>query len=177
MRKNKGKKRRDKNTTINVVSEFDYDKLAEAIINAQQIQKQEQVKVSISNKELLKSTIEILKGKKDTKGNFVAGLFTLIVIFFLRVIELVGVLFFCYFIYFFISIIIKFTWEWQLLFYNVMLIIFSVSVIVFVVLLTLFIHVSANEIEKTEDKNLVFTVFSSLTGFVALIVAFVALKN
>lgn len=176
-----GKKKRQNaptpSTTVHVIADIDYDKLAETIIKAQQMPKQETPTVSISNIALIKKTWAILRGKKETDGHFVVGLFALLAALFLKAVSFLAAVTLLLLIVFLFFSVINMTWGWQFVWGNLASILMTIVIVLLTLLIAIITYIASIEIEKTEDRNLVFAVFSSLTSFVALIVALIALKN
>ena len=151
-------KKKDKKQTINNIQELnleiDYDKLAEAIVKAQEI-----------------SEDEANKKRKFTSGSFAM----LIMIAFYIFSVFVGLLS--------LLMIVAPIVSWNALHWNgltniVTSIVAIAFCIVFAILLGLYavlLWKSAKEIETEKDRNYIISVFSGIVSFVALIVALVAL--
>ena len=146
----------DENTreeNINVNVEIDYDKLATAII-----QTQEQVKAH--------------EEEKFTKGTF-----SLLTSWVLHTIGVLGFLIalyaFGYGIYHAITVL---QWVDGLhVLANIITCIFILTLTFCVGVLSFMLFKSGSEIQKSKDKNFIVAVFSALSGFIALVVALVAL--
>lgn len=146
----------DENTreeSINVNVEIDYDKLATAII-----QTQEQVKAH--------------EEEKFTKGTF-----SLLTSWVLHTIGALGFLIalyaFGYGIYHAITVL---QWGDGLhVLANIITCIFILTITFCVGVLSFMLFKSGSEIQKSKDKNFIVAVFSALSGFIALVVALVAL--
>lgn len=157
--KNKPKKNHEKPREEKAVEpmsvnvEIDYGKLATAMIQA---------------KEMIKDETE----EKITKD-----LFSFLTAWVFRVIAFMG---FCialgsliYGIYHAVTVL---QWiDWIHIIANIFTCIVLLVMIVCIGLLSFMLFVSGNEIEKSKDKNFVISVFSALSGFIALIVALIAL--
>ena len=142
-----------KEESINVNVEIDYDKLATAII-----QTQEQVKAH--------------EEEKFTKGTF--SFLTSWVLYiigglgFLIALSALG-----YGFYYAINIL-----QWidgVHIFANIITCLFILTITFCVGILSFMLFKSGSEIQKSKDKNFVVSVFSALSGFIALVVALVAL--
>ena len=146
----------DENTkeeTNNANVEIDYDKLATAIVKAQE-------------------TV-----KADQEEKFTKGTFSLLTSWVLHVIGGLGfliVLFsIVYGIYYVANIL-----QWSNgihIFANIFTCLFILAIIFCVGVLSFMIFKSGSEIQKSKDKNFVVSVFSALSGFIALVVALIAL--
>lgn len=139
--------------SINVNVEIDYDKLATAII-----QTQEQVKA-------------------HEEENFTKGTFSLLTSWVLHTIGALGFLIalyaFGYGIYHAITVL---QWVDSLhVLANIITCIFILTLTFCVGILSFMLFKSGSEIQKSKDKNFVVSVFSALSGFIALIVALIAL--
>ena len=151
-------KKKDKPQVINNIGEInleiDYDKLAEAITNA--------------NNEL---DAEANKSKKFTSGMFSISVFVI-----LRVIALLGWIIAFALLLGSISMFIEMSWNgFSAIAKNIFQIIYSIIIIVLLVIYPIMLWKSAKEIETEKDRNYVISVFSGIVSFAALIVALVAL--
>ncbi len=182
--------RRKRRSTIiknieSVNMEIDYDKLAEAIVKANNKQNTELTKqeweINLSAKEkfriLRKGIVQIIKCKNKTENALTTGFFAMIVSFLFRAVAIFG-------IFAFIALMVgldatcdKMIWEdWQIIL-NVFTIVTTILIGIAILLYSLVIWGSATEIENERDKNYIISVFSGIVTFVALIVALIALKN
>ena len=158
------KKDRNRNNNVNkpqVINnieqlnlEIDYDKLAEAIIKAQ----------------------EISEDKENTKHKFTSGSFMMFVIGAFRAFAIIlGILAAIMFLTPFIA------WnslQWSSftnVFNSIFTIIFCIVIAIVLALYTALLWKSAKEIETEKDRNYIISVFSGIVSFAALIVALVAL--
>ena len=159
MAKNKQKKKQNNSQedkikdTVNVNVEIDYDKLATAIVSAQE------------------------KSKNNFEESFTNGTFAVLTGWLLHIIGVAGFIisFYAlgYGIYHAITVL-----QWidgGHIFANIIACIILLILIFSIGLLSFMLFVSGNEIEKSKDKNFVVAVFSALSGFIALVVALVAL--
>ena len=151
-------KKKDKPQVINNIQELnleiDYDKLAEAIVKAQE-----------------KSENEANKSKK-----FTSGMFSMLVFVILRLIACLGwIIAFCLLLRS-VNLITAMSWEgFSVVAENIFQIVYTVAIVALLVLYPLMLWKSAKEIETEKDRNYIISVFSGIVSFAALIVALVAL--
>ena len=151
-------KNKDKPQIINNIQELnleiDYDKLAEAIVKAQE-----------------KSENEANKSKK-----FTSGMFSMFVFVILRLIACLGwIIAFCVLLGS-VNILTAMPWEgFSVVAENIFQIVYTVAIVALLVLYPLMLWKSAKEIETEKDRNYIISVFSGIVSFAALIVALVAL--
>ena len=138
---------------INVNVEIDYDKLATAIVKAQE------------------------KASGDMEEKFTKGTFSILTAWVLYIIGVLGFITalyaFGYGIYYTAYIL-----EWidnVHIISNIFICGFIVIIALCIGLLSFMLFKSGNEIQKSKDKNFIVAVFSALSGFIALVVALVAL--
>lgn len=167
-------------TTINNINqlnlEIDYDKLADAIVRAQENAKKSNEDSDKNEKPRFLSAIgKIIKGEKSKDGRFLSAPFSFIISALYRTIAILGV----------ISIIIadiasviaftKLPWQgWQIA-ANILVIVLVIIVTVTVFLYMVIFWGAANDVEHEKDKNYVISVFSGFVSVAALIVAIIAL--
>lgn len=96
-----------------MIADIDYDKLAETIVKAQQSPKQETPTVSIGNIALIKKIRAIVRGKKETDGHFVVGLFALLAALFLKAVSFLAAASLLFLTVFLFISAINMTWTWQ----------------------------------------------------------------
>ena len=139
--------------SINVNVEIDYAKLATAIVQAQE------------------------KAKTHEEENFTKGTFSLLTSWVLYIIGGLGFVIALsalgYGFYYAINIL-----QWidgVHIFANIITCLFILTITFCVGVLSFMLFKSGNEIQKSKDKNFVVSVFSALSGFIALVVALVAL--
>ena len=151
-------KKKDKPQVVNNIGELnleiDYDKLAEAIVTAQE-----------------KSEDEANKKRKFTSGSFAM----LIMVAFRVFSILMGLLSVALF---FAPVVSWNALQWKVFTNAVASIVTIVFCIVFAIILGLYavlLWKSAKEIETEKDRNYIISVFSGIVSFAALIVALVAL--
>ena len=151
-------KNKDKPQIINNIQELnleiDYDKLAEAIVKAQE-----------------KSENEVNKSKQ-----FTSGMFSMFVFVILRLIACLGwIIAFCLLLGS-VNLIIAMSWEsFFAVAENIFQIVYTAAIVALLVLYPLMLWKSAKEIETEKDRNYIISVFSGIVSFAALIVALVAL--
>ena len=151
-------KKKDKSQIINNIQELnleiDYDKLAEAIVKAQE-----------------KSENEANKNKKFTSGTF-----AMIISLAFRGVAVLGWLIALVTPVAIINMAKSFVWnEMNTVVGNVFSIAFAAALFVVLVLYAFLLWKSAKEIETEKDRNYIISVFSGIVSFAALIVALVAL--
>lgn len=171
----------------NVNVEIDYNKLANAIVTAQNIAKEQERKKEVellklekkeeknktyTNKELNKKGFwykvwYIISNRKIEDSNFLTSAIAGIMQLFFNAIALFLTIFaiLCFSCIFYVL----FKGENYIYIFN------YVIVTPISLMLALIIRGIANEIGREKDKNYIFTAFSGIVGFVALIVALVAL--
>lgn len=169
--------------TVNM--EIDYDKLAEAIVKANNKQNTELTKqkdeINLSTKEkfriLRKGIVQIIKCKNKTESALTTGFFAMLVSFLFRAVAIFGVFAFVALISGLIDTYGGMTWAGFAIITNVFTIVTTILIGIAILLYSLVIWGSATEIENERDKNYIISVFSGIVTFVALIVALIALKN
>lgn len=166
--------------------EIDYDKLAEAIVKANnkqntELTKQEEINLTIKQKlQILgKGIVRIIKCKNKTENEnaLTTGLFAILVSMLFRAVAIFGVVAFIALISGLIDTCNGMTWEGLQIIPNVFTIATTILIGIAILLYSLVIWGSATEIENERDKNYIISVFSGIVTFVALIVALIALKN
>lgn len=148
------RKRNRKVVVHNHINEIDYDKLAEAMVKAQDI-----------------SEVEENKKRKFTSGSFAMLIMIAFYVFSIFVALLAA------------SLILALVVSWNTLQWdgstNIVVSILTIAFcIVFAIVLGLYavlLWKSAKEIETEKDRNYIISVFSGIVSFAALIVALVAL--
>ena len=182
--------RRKRRSTIikNIESinmEIDYDKLAEAIAKANnkqntKIKKQEE-EINFSTKEKFrifkKGIVQIITCKNKTESALTTGFFAILVSFLFRALALFGVFAFAALIIGLFDTCRGMTWAGLQFLPNIFTILTTILIGIALLIYSLIIWGSATEIENEKDKNYIISVFSGIVTFVALIVAFIALKN
>ena len=135
-------------------TEFDYDKLAEAIVKANnQVEE------------------EANKSKK-----FTSGMFSMLAFIILRLIAFLGWIIAFALLFGSINTFAEMSWStFPAVAENIFQIICMIAIIVLLILFPLMLWKSAKEIETEKDRNYIISVFSGIVSFAALIVALVAL--
>ena len=151
-------KKKDKPQVVNNIQELnleiDYDKLAVAIVKAQE-----------------KSEKEANRKKKFTSGTF-----AMIISFAFRGVAILGWLIALATPIAIINMAKSFVWnEVNVVMGNVFSIAFAVALFVVLILYSFLLWKSAKEIETEKDRNYIISVFSGIVSFAAFIVALVAL--
>ena len=151
-------KKKDKPQVINNIQELnleiDYDKLAEAIVKAQE-----------------KSETEANRNKK-----FTSSVLALIVIFTLRIVSVFGWILVATMPFAIVNMAQSLIWnEFGNIVSNVFIIVFAISMLIFIGLYSVLLWKSAKEIDSEKDRNYIISIFSGIVSFAALIVALVAL--
>lgn len=151
-------KKKNQPTTVNNIQELnleiDYDKLAEAMVKAQE-----------------KSQLQ------EENVNFTKGTFASLTSATLSLIGIIGLVFaifsLVYGIYYAAT---NLPWNNDKeIVGNILACIFLTLIIAYISLLSIMFLKSSKEIEKSKDKNFVVSVFSALSGLIALVVAIIAL--
>lgn len=184
-----------RNEVTYITNEIDYDKLAEAIVKAQRqetsTQNGEKTDDKVNDDKgtkkdaqddkkicLVKAIWRLLTKPEDTKGQFLSASLALVIttfyvlLGFLAYFFLISVCIYCS------STIVRSSWDslpacldnLEFIGFGVILGLISILVIVISV-------ASSREASKETDKHYIVSVFSGLMGFVALIVAIVALNQ
>lgn len=179
--------RRKRRSTIikNIESinmEIDYDKLAEAIVkanNTENVKQEEEINFSAKEKFriLKKGIVQIITCKNKTESALTTGFFAILVSFFFRALALFGVFAIAALIIGLFDTCRGMTWAGLQFLPNIFTILTTILIGIALLMYSLIIWGSATEIENEKDKNYIISVFSGIVTFVALIVAFIALKN
>lgn len=164
-------KKKDKPQVINNIGELtleiDYDKLAEAIVKAQ-----EKVTEQPAPSEKIgfwKSVWLIMRNKESKTGMRGASLLSEVIAFIFNVMAIIGVA-----ISGIIGVWILSRLEWQAgIFQNIIQGSFSVLLLFISLGVALIFRAVANEIKAEKDRNYILSVFSGIVGLAALIVAMV----
>lgn len=164
-------KKKDKQQVINNIKELnleiDYDKLAEAIVKAQEKSESKPIK-KIG---FWKSVWLIIRNKEPQNGMKTAYMLAEVMAGMFNIIAIIGVALFAIIIGF---SILELDWGSGILNYISQGI--SVGVLLFASFaVSLVFRGIANEIRAEKDRNYIISVFSGFVGFAALIVALVAL--
>ena len=166
-------KKKDKPQTINNIDnlhlEIDYDKLAEAIVKAQEKSAEES---RPAEKTGFWRAIWLILCNKETKtGNRATGVLAVVLAFAFNAISLAVLAIMCIAVY---CLIEKLDWNQEVS--RIVSQIVSVAFLLFLALLTsLIFRGIANEIGAEKDRNYILSFFSGIVSLAALIVALVAL--
>lgn len=167
-----------KDTYNYINNEIDYDKLAEAIVKAQNQAEKEQCneenKTKITIKDYIKAIGLILRNKGNTQGNLTVSIFVLLISLTFRFVAFTGFSVSVTGIIVAVKCILH-----GLDVGNIALWIISaiglIILSVFIFLYSVIIWGASNEVEKEKDKNYIVSVFSGIVSFAALIIAIIAL--
>ena len=168
-------KKNDKPQVINNIQELnlevDYDKLAEAIVKAQNA-----LTIQENDCEDEESFLDKAIDGKIPKGKFFSQTLSKIMQGFFYVLAVVSVLFVLYFGWMVIYYLHAVSWDgFENISENIFFIALLGLLIIFDVVFVFFTVKIANEIGEEQDKNYIISAFSSVVSLVALIVALVAL--
>ncbi len=166
-------KKKDKPQVINNIQELnldiDYDKLAEAIVYAQE--KATEKPVSNEKMGFWKSIWLIIRNRESQTGMRGAGLLSEVISFIFNVMAIIciatsGIIG--------IMVIPQFDWHGGIL-QSIFQGLFSVLLLFISLGVALIFRAVANEIKSEKDRDYILSVFSGILSFAALIVALVAL--
>ena len=167
--------------------EIDYDKLADAIVKAQ-----EKAREDVKEKETKKETggnnknkirrffvavWEILKGEKSKDGSFLAAPYVIIVSLFFKILFWLGIISAIAIVGTTIKTMNTFLWQGQDILKNILYILTELSAVIVTLLFSLIFKGAANDMGNENDKNYAVNAFSGIVCFVALIVAIIALNK
>lgn len=163
-------------TTVNNVKvNIDYDKLAEAIVRAEERAKEKAENVPQEKKSFFSAVGRIIKGEKSENGKYLSASFALFCASLFRTIAFVGFLFIAVLIIAGIESTKLFEWKgWQIAYHIGYYLFFLISIVA-TFLYSILMLGAANDIEKEKDKSIVIAVFSSIVSVVALVVAIMTL--
>ena len=162
--------------------EIDYEKLAKAMVKAQQEaeeqkeierQQEENKTKKLSVCETLKIIWLIIVNKAESNGNMTAIFLGGILSLFFNLIALFGVGISILGIVASVIVIKEFTWSLETMPDNVISITLCVCFELFIAVIAFVFRCIANEIEKEKDRNYVIAVFSAVVAFAALVVSVV----
>lgn len=170
--------KRISNNNIPHLIDIDYIKLANVIVNAQQIHNEDPkiVKEDDSKSSFLKSMIMILKGKKDTGERLTTGIFAILLSVLFQTLAIIGWIISIISIYVGIKQVSMMKWDGLSIIVNILSLVSWLSIVFIIVIYSVFIWGAAKELDKTEDKDFVVSVFSGVVSLAALIVALIAFR-
>lgn len=156
--------------------EFDYDKLAEAIVKANRMaEEKSDVPEQTKKVSFFKKVWWIIRNKKDANYDMLSGLFTIPITALLNFIAFIGGLIFLLGIPMLIYTAAIMPWEPGRIIPQIVGVFFIAVVLIDIALLSLIIRSAANEFAREKDRDFIIAVFSAVIGLVSLIVALVAL--
>ncbi len=158
--------------------EIDYDKLAEAIVKAQEQAKENAIEAPEEGKEsLFRSIVRILKGKKSSDGRFLSAPFAVILSLAYRMIAIIGLIASIVLAIALVRSFASATWHGWAILGNIVMIVLGIALLFSLFLYLIVFWGAANDVEQEKDKNYVINVFTGLVSLAALIVAIIALNN
>lgn len=164
----------------NITVDINYEKLADAIITAQQkINKQpeELPKIKGENIGIVNAISGILQNKKDTSDRMTMGFMAIPIMILFKVMSSLGFAIVAVGIYAGVMQAISMTWIGVSIAINIGVLLLISVLILIMFLYSVIMWGAANEMEKTEDKYFVAAVFSGMVSLIALVVSFIALKS
>lgn len=170
-------KNKNKPQVINNIQELnleiDYDKLAEAIVKANNTEKE--YNNSEEKLNFLKVIYYIVFNQKQTNGKMTSGLLSGLIALIFNIMAILGMGVFVCGIIAMINIIKSCTWSLNAILYNIAAIIAMIAFVLVIAMFSLLFRAAANEMEKEEDRDYIIAVFSGIVSFAALVVALVAI--
>lgn len=169
--------------TINNINqlnlEIDYDKLAEAIVKAQEKTKEQKESEHVQTKRLrlFRAIKNILFGKSSKNGMLSSAPFALVVSVVFRLVALIGFGLSLYVPFSTINTLINASWEIQNVAGNIVTAVYSLIWLLLCFLLAVLFWGAANDVKREKDKNYIIGLFSGIVSVAALIVAIIALYN
>lgn len=139
---------------LEVKAEIDYDKLAEAIVKAQEKAKDNEDKKIKNLFSLHKNTTAILYKALGIMGYIISILFVMAMMI--------------------VPVMLKWTSFTQIV-ANIIAYLVLIVTIIFILVFSIMLHRSSDEIETLKDKQLLISLSTSLTGFIALVVAIITI--
>lgn len=181
MCENKKKKcnKNRKNNTREVKLEIDYDKLAEAIVKANNAKddssEEMQTKSKVGIIDFFRVVYYIIFNRRKTNGTMTSTLMGGMLSFAFNGLALFGLFILICSIVYFVLMLTDYVWTADTILNNIVSIILSLSIVVIVAMSSLFFRGCANEMNIEKDRNYIVAVFSGIVSFAALIVALIAL--
>lgn len=172
--------KKEKAAVVNNIKELnlekDYDKLAEAIVKAQEKAKDEKTKSGTNGKPRFFSAIwSIIKGEKSKDGRFLSAPFAIIISAVYRIIAIFGIIAVVLLLIATVLALRQVSWLGWNIASNIMGILFALTMSITVFLYMVLFWGAANDVRHEKDKNYVISVFSGLVSVAALVVAIIAL--
>ncbi|MBE7065782.1 MAG: hypothetical protein E7384_08240 [Ruminococcaceae bacterium] len=164
------------NNIASVNMEIDYDKLAEAIVKAQEKSVDKSEQTTATNKNSFWCNLcKVLKGEPLTNSSTVIALSSFMAIIMNGLAICCTVLFLILFISPIYHSFTTFEWSGANIIDNILAIVTFLVFSFVAISFSLVFRAVANEIKYEKDKNYIVTLFSSLIGIFALIVAIIEL--
>lgn len=161
-------------------TEIDYDKLARAIVKAQQeVEEEKQTeniqekncKVKLSASQMRNLIWAVITNKAETNGTLTSSFIGSVLSSTFNLIALFGVVIFGLGIFATVIIIKDFDWTINSMPSNVIMITLCLVFELVVAMIAFIFRCIANEIAKEKDRNYIINVFSAIVAFAAMIVA------
>ena len=157
--------------------EIDYEKLAEAIVKANNtVIAQKGMNKPQKKQSFWRGIWEIWRNKRDTDGQFMVATFSSIISVFFKTIALTSI--FISGALFIIGLkhcAVELTWTWKNAFFNSMNIVIICVMSFLALLLATTFWGASNEIEREKDKNYILSVFSGIVALLSLVVTSITL--
>lgn len=176
--------KKNQSTTVNNINqlnlEIDYDKLAEAIVRAQEKAKQEPVNTDDKKKNcFFVAAWRILKGEKSKDGRYLSAPFAVISSVFFRMLSVLCIIFIPIFIIAGVRTLKDAIWSgFEAITVNVSGMVLLIALILALLVYALLFWGAANDVYYEKDRNYVIGVFSGIISLTALVVSIIALfKN
>lgn len=163
-------------------TEIDYDKLAKAIIKAQQeAEEQKQVeklqednsKVKLSASQTRKLICAVITNKAESNGTLTSSFIGSLLASCFNLIALFGVGILILGVIAFVIIVKDFDWSVNSIPTNIIMIMLCMCFELIIAMVAFIFRCIANEIAKEKDRNYIIAVFSAVVAFAALVVAVV----
>lgn len=172
--------KRKRAQTVNIISQLnlgiDYEKLAEAIIKAQEKAKLISFETTPKKKNgFFQSVWKIIKGENSKNGSLLSAPFIIVISLLYRIIAVVGFLALVVIDVSSVIALAKMNWQGTQIVGNIIAAIIVIIVSVSIFLYMLLFWGAANDVENEKDKNYVISVFSGLVSVASLIVAVIIL--
>lgn len=161
-------------------TEIDYEKLARAIVKAQQeVEEEKQTeniqekncKVKRSASQMRKLIWAVITNKAETNGTLTSSFIGGVLSSAFNLIALLSVVVFGLGVFATVIIVRDFDWSINSISTNIIMIAFCICFELVVAMVAFIFRCIANEIAKEKDRNYVINVFSAVVAFAAMIVA------